>query len=60
MSCGCENRKRMEDLQRMRGLARKAARMEGCVYVLFEKNGAFGFVAEKEEYDGNFIEYIWY
>ena len=32
MSCGCENRKRQEDLAKMRGLARKAAKMEGRVY----------------------------
>ena len=60
MSCGCENRKRMEDLKYMRGLARKAAKMEGRVYVLFEKDGVFGFVAEEECYDGKFVEYVWY
>lgn len=60
MSCGCENRKRQADLERMRGLAKKAAAMECRVYVLFEHNGVFGFVAEGEEYKGEFVEYVWY
>lgn len=60
MSCGCENRKRQADLVRMRELAKKAAKMEGRVYVLYEKNGVFGFVAEGEKYEGSMVEYVWY
>ena len=60
MSCGCENRKRAEDLKRMRSLARKAAKMEGRVYVLYERGGAYGFVAEGEGYEGRLVELVWY
>lgn len=60
MSCGCENRKRMEDLEKVRSLARKAARMEGRVYVVYEKGGVYGFVAEGERYDGKMVEYVWW
>lgn len=60
MSCGCENRKRMEDIEKMRSLAKKAARMEGRVYVLYEKDGVFGFVADGEKYEGSLVEYVWY
>lgn len=49
MSCMCENRKRMEDIGRMRSLAKKAAMMEGKVYVLYENDGIFGFVPEGVE-----------
>lgn len=60
MSCMCENRKRMEDIGRMRSLAKKAAMMERKVYVLYENGGIFGFVPEGVEYKGAFIEYVWY
>ena len=60
MSCGCENRKRQEDLAKMRVLARKAAKMEGRVYVLYEKGGVFGFVPDGFPYDGKLVEYVWH
>lgn len=60
MSCGCENRRRMQDLGKMRSLAKKAARMEGRVYVLYEQGGVFGFVADGEPYSGRLVEYVWY
>ena len=34
MGCACENKKRMADIAKMRSLARKAAKMEGKVYIL--------------------------
>lgn len=60
MSCGCENRKRMEDISRMRSLAKVAAKMEGRIYILYEKDGAFNVVPRGEKYNGVFVEYIWY
>lgn len=60
MSCACENRKRMEDIERMRSLAKKAAKMEGKVCILYENDGIFGFVPEGVEYKGVFVEYVWY
>lgn len=60
MSCSCENRKRLEDIEYIRSLAKKMAKMEGCIYVLYEKNGIFNFVPDGKEYDGIFIEYVWY
>ena len=59
MSCGCENKKRMQDLAKMRELARKAAKLDGVVYVLYENNGVFGFCTETESYQGSFVEYVW-
>lgn len=60
MSCACENRKRQEDIRKMRELAKRAARMEGKVYVLYEHKGTFGFVPEGSEYKGRLVEYVWY
>lgn len=60
MSCACDNRKYQSDLERMRMLAKKAAAMEGRVYVLYERDGVFGFVAEGEEFEGELVEYVWY
>nr|DAJ20136.1 MAG TPA: hypothetical protein [Siphoviridae sp. ctDlU28] len=44
----------------MRLLAKKAAIMERCVYILYENGGVFGFVPEGVEYKGVFVEYVWY
>lgn len=60
MSCGCDNKKRMQDLSRVRDLAKKAAKMEGVVYVIYERGGEYVFVREGEKYIGNFVEYIWF
>lgn len=60
MSCGCENRERLSDLERMRDLAKRAAKIEHSVYVLYEKDGVFGFVPDGEDYIGDMVEYVWY
>lgn len=60
MSCCCENRKRQEDMETMRQLAKRAAKMEHRIYILYERDGVFGFVAEGEPYTGKMVEYIWY
>jgi hypothetical protein len=50
----------MEDISRMRSLAKVAAKMEGRIYILYEKDGVFNFVPRGEKYNGVFVEYIWY
>lgn len=60
MSCGCENRKRMLDIELMRSLAKKFAAAEGCVCILYRsKDGTFGFVCEDVEFEGEMIEYVY-
>lgn len=60
MSCGCEGNRRMKDIAAMRNLAKAAARMEGCVFIVYErKDGTFGFCKENEEYNGKLIEYVY-
>ncbi len=59
MSCGCENKKALSDLERVRKLAKVMARMEQCVYVIYQKkDGTYNFVREGEEVCP--IEYVWY
>lgn len=61
MSCGCDNKRLMEDLSRARSLARKAARMEGRVYVVYrDKAGSYRFCAEGDEFEGELVEHVWY
>lgn len=61
MSCGCYNKEKEADLSRMRSLAKKAARMEGKMYVLFKKNDStYSFVPEGVDYVGVFIEFVHY
>lgn len=43
MSCWCQGNKRLSSIEKMRELARKAAKMEQSVFILIEKNdGTFG------------------
>lgn len=60
MGCACENKKRMSDIANMRSLARKAAILDGKVYVLYENNGIFGFCPRGEGFKGKFIEFVWF
>ena len=60
MSCGCEGNRRIRDIAAMRNLAKAAARMEGFVFVVYErKDGTFGFCRENEEFNGKLIEYVY-
>lgn len=60
MGCACENKKRMSDIANMRSLARKAAILDGKVYVLYENNGIFSFCPRGEGFKGKFIEFVWF
>lgn len=59
MSCGCENKKRMQDIAGIRELARKAAIITNEVYILIEReSGTFDFLPDGSEYMGKLIEYV--
>ena len=58
MSCGCEGNKDLKNLERMRGIAEKAAKMDDCVYILYKKDEVYYFCKEGEEYHGSIVEYI--
>lgn len=58
MGCGCDNLRLAMERSRMRGLAKRAAQMDGCVYVLYEWNGVYGFVREGEVYKGRLVEMV--
>lgn len=60
MSCGCENKKRMQDLCKVRELAKKAAKLDEAVYIVYERGGVFGFVREGDPYEGKLLELVWY
>ena len=60
MACTQVNR-HLAGLQRMRELAKKAAKLDGRVFVLYEKqDGTFAFCSETEKFTGKLIEYIYY
>lgn len=60
MSCWCQGNKRLSSIEKMREIARKAAKMEQSVFILIEKNdGTFGFVKDGERYTGKLIEYVY-
>lgn len=60
MSCWCQGNKRLASIEKMREIARKAAKMEQSVFVLIEKpDGTYYFVKDREDYAGTFIEYIY-
>lgn len=58
MSCGCEGNKDLKNLERMRGIAWKAAKMDDCVYILYKTDDVYYFCKEGEDYKGEFVEYI--
>ena len=58
MSCGCEGNKDLKSLERMRGIAEKAAKMEDCVYILYKKDDAYYFCKEGEDFNGILVEYV--
>lgn len=60
MSCGCENKKIMCEWSHISELARKAAVMEGVIYVVYRKDDGtyhFGKIGESE---GMIVEYRHY
>ena len=60
MSCWCQGNKRLASIEKMREIARKAAKMEKSVFVLIEKpDGTYYFVKDGENYTSTFIEYIY-
>lgn len=58
MSCGCEGNKDLKSLERVRNIAKKAAKMDDCVYILYKKDDIYYFCKEGESFNGNLIEYI--
>lgn len=60
MSCGCENKKIMCEYAHISELARKAAVMEGVIYVVYKSSdGTYHFGRLGEE-NGNIVEYRHY
>lgn len=63
MSCGCEHRKLLSERERVSELARKAAVMEQCMYVVYRrKDGTYGFDRYEPGMDvpGEVVEYRHY
>ena len=60
MSCWCQGNKRLAYIEKMREIAKKAAKMEKSVYVLFKKeDGSIWYAKEGEDYQGVFVKYIY-
>lgn len=61
MGCSCENKKRMSDYEHVAMFAKKAAMMEGRVYVIYrKKDGTYAFDRKGTEIDGIIVEYKHY
>lgn len=58
MSCGCENDKRKRDLERMRTLAKKLAKMQGEMVALYKEGEGYNFDVAANCGDKTIIEYI--
>ena len=57
MSCMCENRKLQSKLDRISDLAKKAAVLDGCMYVVYQKeDGTYVFDKAENEVKGKIIE----
>lgn len=61
MSCGCEIKKEMSELNRVSDLARKAAVLDECIYVVYLKaDGTYSFDKLGTEIKGTIVEYRHY
>lgn len=61
MSCGCEIKKEMGELDRVSELARKAAMLDECIYVVYLKpDGTYSFDKLGTEIKGAIVEYRHY
>lgn len=60
MSCICEGNKIIREKEHMRDLAKKAAKMDGVVYVLVYEDGIYRFCQETEVSNkDNIVELIY-
>ena len=61
MSCGCKIKKEMRELERVSELARKAAMLDECIYVIYLKaDGSYSFDRLGTEIKGTIVEYRHY
>lgn len=61
MSCSCDNRKLLSELDRVSELAKKAAVLDGCIYCVYLKpDGTYAFDKKGIEINGVVIEYKHY
>lgn len=61
MSCGCENKKRASEYERMKSLAKKAAILSECIMELrLRDDGTYAFNCRDTGGSGVIIEYIHY
>ena len=61
MSCGCENKQRASEYERMKSLAKKAAILNECIMEMrLRDDGTYAFNCRGSEGSGVIIEYIHY
>ena len=61
MSCGCKIKKEMSEIKRVSELARKAAMLDECIYVIYLKaDGSYSFDRLGTEIKGTIVEYRHY
>lgn len=60
MGCFCEGNEKHKDLEAMRELAKKIARLERCVLMICKcRGGILRIMKENEECNGILMEYIY-
>ena len=61
MACSCEIKKMQSELERISDLAKKAAVLDGCMYVVYQKeDGTYAFDKLGVEIKGKIVEYRHY
>lgn len=56
--CICEGNKALKDLQHMRDLAGKAAKMDNSVYIIYKTGEIYQFCKKGENFNGEMVEYV--
>ena len=56
--CFCEGNKALKDLEHIRKIAEKAAKMDNSAYIIYKTGEIYNFCKEGEKFNGILTEYV--
>lgn len=56
--CICEGNKALRELEKVREIALKAAKMDNSMYIIYRNEEIYYFCREGEKFPGTLVEYV--
>lgn len=56
--CICEGNKALRELEKVREIALKAAKMDNSMYIIYKNEEIYYFCKKGEQYNGILVEYV--